>query len=98
MYTTLEHRRPGNAGFFRASGVGLAMRQLSVIDLLTGHQPLGNENGNVQVFFNGEINNYRKLPRHLRQQGHVFMPSSNIQSVVHHYRKCCLKSASRQED
>jgi len=41
-------------------GVALGFRRLSIIDLSTGHQPLGNEDGTVQIVFNGEIYNYRK--------------------------------------
>jgi asparagine synthetase B (glutamine-hydrolysing) len=42
-------------------GVALGFRRLSIIDLQLGHQPLGNEDGSVQIVFNGEVYNYKEL-------------------------------------
>ncbi|HEB87687.1 MAG TPA: asparagine synthetase B, partial [Gammaproteobacteria bacterium] len=64
MADVISHRGPDDDGFFetrtKSSGhhVGLAHRRLSIIDLGTGHQPIANEDGSVQLVFNGEIYNY----------------------------------------
>ncbi len=41
--------------------VGLGMRRLSIIDVGGGRQPIGNEDGTVQVVFNGEIYNFHEI-------------------------------------
>src|SRR5207248_10263739 len=61
MGDRIAHRGPDAEGFFIAPGVGLAHRRLSIIDLAAGQQPLGNEDGSIQVVFNGEIYNYPEL-------------------------------------
>ena len=56
MAATLCHRGPDAEGFWVDAGLGLAHRRLSVIDVSdAGRQPIGNEDGTVQVCFNGEI-------------------------------------------
>ena len=49
----------------KAYRVGLAHRRLSIIDLDSGHQPLCNEDGSIQIVFNGEIYNYQGLRKKL---------------------------------
>ena len=87
MAGEIVHRGPDGGGFFRAPGVGLAHRRLSIIDLAGGTQPLGNEDGSVQVVFNGEIYNYRELRRGLESRGHRFATSSDTEVLVHLYEE-----------
>jgi len=87
MCSSLTHRGPDEAGFFASPGVGLAMRRLSVIDLKTGHQPIANEDGSIQVVFNGEIYNYQELTRQLKRQGHKFATTSDTETIVHLYEE-----------
>ncbi|HJS89900.1 MAG TPA: hypothetical protein VJ738_08065, partial [Steroidobacteraceae bacterium] len=55
MAAALAHRGPDDEGFFEAvtrdgeRRIGLAHRRLSIIDLSTGHQPMSNEDGSVQI-------------------------------------------------
>jgi asparagine synthase (glutamine-hydrolysing) len=39
----IVHRGPDNEGFYTDAICGLAMRRLSIVDLVTGHQPIHNE-------------------------------------------------------
>lgn len=85
MCQTLLHRGPDDDGLYVDSQAALAMRRLSVIDLVTGQQPVSNEDGSIWLVFNGEIYNYRQLRAELRQQGHIFVSESDSEVVVHAY-------------
>ena len=66
-------------------GVALGFRRLSIIDLSTGHQPLGNEDGTVQIVFNGEIYNYQQIRHRLEGNGHAFRTQTDTETIVHLY-------------
>ena len=85
MCGSLAHRGPDDEGYYSATGVGLAMRRLAVIDLSTGHQPIGNETGTIQVVLNGEIYNYQDLRNTLCGRGHRFSTTSDTETIVHLY-------------
>ncbi len=87
MTATLTHRGPDDAGYHRAGPVALGMRRLSIIDLETGRQPIGNEDGSVALVFNGEIYNYRELRQDLLAQGHRFATQSDTEVIVHLYEE-----------
>jgi asparagine synthase (glutamine-hydrolysing) len=59
MCAALEHRGPDSRGLHAAPGVGLGIQRLRVIDLVTGDQPVFNEDRSVGVVLNGEIYNFR---------------------------------------
>jgi asparagine synthase (glutamine-hydrolysing) len=83
MAAVMRHRGPDDDGVFTRPGVALAMRRLSIIDLAGGHQPIGNEDGSVQVVFNGEIYNYRELRARLEARGHRFRTRSDTEVIAH---------------
>lgn len=87
MSLAILHRGPDGEGTFCAPGVGLAHRRLSIIDLEGGTQPIGNEDGSIQVVFNGEIYNYRELRADLEQKGHRFATNSDTEVLVHLYEE-----------
>ena len=87
MCDRLIHRGPDAEGFFRDAGVALGHRRLSIIDLAGGDQPLGNEDGRIQVVFNGEIYNYQELQRDLLKKGHRFATRSDTEVLVHLYEE-----------
>jgi len=87
MATTIAHRGPDAEGFWINGPVGLAHRRLSIIDLSGGDQPMSNEDGSVQVVFNGEIYNYQTLRQELEANGHVFRTCSDTEVLAHLYEQ-----------
>ena len=85
MGTSLSHRGPDDAGFYTASGIGLAHRRLSIIDLKSGRQPMSNEDQTVWTIFNGEIYNYEDIRTRLMEKGHRFASTSDTEVIVHLY-------------
>ena len=87
MGDSIAHRGPDAEGFWTGAGVGLVHRRLSIIDLSGGAQPLGNEDGSVQVVFNGEIYNYQPLRTWLLERGHQLRTHSDTEVLVHLYEE-----------
>lgn len=85
MSAAIAHRGPDGEGIRTEPGVGLIHRRLSIIDLAGGTQPMGNEDGSVQVVFNGEIYNYPALRAELEAGGHRFRTRSDTEVLVHLY-------------
>jgi asparagine synthase (glutamine-hydrolysing) len=89
MAASLAHRGPDAEGYFRddaaSLSVGLAHRRLSVIDLSReADHPIANEDGSVQVAFNGEIYNYRALRATLTGR-HSFRSTGDTEVIAHLY-------------
>lgn len=88
MIQTLKHRGPDGFGYYNAGPIGLAHARLSIIDLTaTGDQPMANEDGSIQVVFNGEIFNYIELRAQLQAAGHQFRSISDTETILHAYEE-----------
>jgi asparagine synthase (glutamine-hydrolysing) len=87
MCAAMAHRGPDDEGRMVDGEVGLAMRRLSIIDLQSGHQPIGNEDESIWTVFNGEIYNYRALRDELSSRGHAFHTRSDTEVLVHGYEE-----------
>jgi len=87
MADTIHHRGPDDEGYYFSGPVGLGFRRLSIIDLKSGHQPVSNEDGTVQIIFNGEIYNYQELRAFLLSRGHIFKTQTDTEVIVHLYEE-----------
>lgn len=89
MTDRLTHRGPDERGFYLDAdqNVGLGHQRLSIIDLSTGSQPMTNEDGSVQVVYNGEIYNYQTLKTDLDKRGHTFQSTSDTEVLAHGYEE-----------
>lgn len=81
-----QHRGPDGEGVWvHPQGmVGFAHRRLSIIDLETGQQPMGDGAGNW-ITYNGEIYNYLELREELG--ANLFATHSDTEVILHAYRK-----------
>src|SRR6266481_9763659 len=64
MGAALAHRGPDDSGTFHdgATGIGLAFRRLSILDLSPeGHQPMFSVSGRYVIIFNGEVYNFEEI-------------------------------------
>jgi asparagine synthase (glutamine-hydrolysing) len=83
----ISHRGPDAEGILVDGPVALGHRRLSIIDVSGGGQPLGNEDGSVQIIFNGEIYNYLEIREELVAKGHRFQTHSDTEVIVHLYEE-----------
>ena len=109
MASAIAHRGPDAEGIWNSSEqlagsytasapaahVGLVHRRLSIIDLESGRQPIGNEDDSIQIVFNGEIYNFRELRCDLESRGHQFRTLSDTEVIVHLYEEFGEECVSR---
>jgi asparagine synthase (glutamine-hydrolysing) len=91
MGATLCHRGPDAQGTFEdhagTPALGLVHRRLSIIDLSeAANQPLGGEDGRVQVMLNGEIYNFQELRAELAPR-HTFRTHGDTEAIAHGYEE-----------
>jgi asparagine synthase (glutamine-hydrolysing) len=87
MIRTLGHRGPDGFSVMALRDAVLAHARLAIIDVEGGTQPIGNEDGSVQVVLNGEIYNYRELRAELEARGHRFRTRSDTEVIPHLYEE-----------
>ena len=89
MTRALAHRGPDGEGeYLSPSGLaGLGHRRLSIIDLVTGGQPIYNEDRSIAVVLNGEIYNFEALRARLERAGHRFATQSDTEAIAHLYEE-----------
>lgn len=85
MVDALYHRGPDSSGFYYNGGYFAGMRRLSINDLVSGDQPLFNQDRSVVLFYNGEIYNSPELRRELIKNGFIFRTRSDGEVICHLY-------------
>jgi len=94
MSDTLRHRGPDGSGIWLDKHVALGHRRLSIIDLVSGDQPMVGPNGCV-VVFNGEIYNYPELRAELESGGRNFSTTSDTEVILACYEIWGVKCVER---
>ena len=97
MMDRLIHRGPDEGDvYLNASHTAtLGHRRLRIIDLVSGRQPLGNEDGSVMITFNLEIYGFQDLQKMLQDRGHRFQTRTDTEVIVHLYEDdglACLQT------
>ncbi len=86
MSDTLIHRGPDGFGYHQDRGLGLGSRRLKIIDAVSGHQPMANEDGSIVVVFNGEIYNFKEIRETLKNK-YTFKTQSDTEILIHLYQE-----------
>lgn len=95
MNELLAHRGPDNSSIYQSGDISLGHRRLSIIDLVTGDQPIFNHDKTLAIIFNGEIYNYRELREELKNTGCSFKTQSDTEVILQMYERGGIESFSR---
>lgn len=87
MNLVQQHRGPDEEGTYLSKGCGLGHVRLSIIDLLTGKQPMIQTvaENTYAIVFNGEIYNMHELKRNLEREGYAFQTNSDTEVCLAGY-------------
>ena len=85
MLSMIRHRGPDEMGYFFDERVALGTARLSIIDLLSGQQPLSDPTGRYWITYNGEVYNYIELRAELERLKYRFVTSSDTEVVLNAY-------------
>ena len=85
MCNALHHRGPDARAVSVSGPVGFAHARLSIIDLVSGAQPMRSSDGRFWITFNGEIFNYLEVRKELVRKGHTFQTQSDTEVILNAY-------------
>jgi asparagine synthase (glutamine-hydrolysing) len=81
MLEKISHRGPDGQGKIVRDNYSLGHNRLSIIDVEGGDQPITNEDGSLELIFNGEIYNYLDIKKDLTD--HNFKTDSDSEVILH---------------
>lgn len=84
---SLSKRGPDDKGIEKFNKCILGQTRLSIIDLVSGHQPMKDSQTDIAITFNGEIYNYRELKKELVAKGYSFSTNSDTEVLLKAYRE-----------
>jgi asparagine synthase (glutamine-hydrolysing) len=92
----LAHRGPDGQRTWLADDrrVGLGHSRLSIIDLVTGDQPISSEDDALKIVVNGEFYDFERVQRELERKGHRLRTRSDSEIALHLYEDfgtACLR-------
>lgn len=93
----LSHRGPDASGIklFHEDGIALGHTRLSIQDLSSaGAQPMMDLDRKISIVFNGEIYNFPKLKKKLKDLGHVFFSETDTEVIINLFKEYGLESFS----
>ena len=98
MGNAIKHRGPNDSGQFFdcATGLGLAHRRLSILDLsVAGHQPMRSHSGRYTIVFNGEVYNFEDIRAEL-DQGIAWKGRSDTEVMLEAFDRWGIEGATNR--
>lgn len=85
----ISHRGPDGSNIWHSKNGSLALghTRLSIIDLETGDQPIGNEDQQIYAVVNGEFYDFELLRTNLESLGHQFSTNTDSEILLHLYEE-----------
>ncbi|MEA1887525.1 MAG: asparagine synthase (glutamine-hydrolyzing) [Bacteroidota bacterium] len=99
MLHAITYRGPDESGIYHSPHATIGNIRLSIIDLISGQQPISDVTGRYWIVFNGEIYNYRELRDELKRKGTRLRTRSDTEVLVQLYArhgKNCLGKLNGQ--
>ena len=87
MTNAIAHRGPDGFGHKLFENVAIGHRRLSIIDLVSGHQPMCDVTAKLWITYNGELYNYLALKNELISFGYEFKTTSDTEVIIYAYDK-----------
>jgi asparagine synthase (glutamine-hydrolysing) len=84
MNKAQTHRGPDDNGLKQFNNAVLGHTRLSIIDIVNGHQPMTNANGNACITFNGEIYGFLEVKKKL---SYDFLTNSDTEVLLALYQQ-----------
>ena len=82
MLSAIRYRGPDEIGCRVDNNAALGAVRLSIIDIVSGQQPMASQDDRYWLCFNGEIFNYIELRQGLRERGHCFLTTSDTEVLL----------------
>ncbi len=99
MLSLIAYRGPDECGIYHSAHATMGNVRLSIIDLVSGQQPLSDTTERYWIIFNGEIFNFKELRRELEKDGSKLRTQSDTEVLVQLYArdgKDCLGKLNGQ--
>jgi asparagine synthase (glutamine-hydrolysing) len=99
MLSSIQYRGPDESGIYINKKTALGNVRLSIIDILSGQQPMCSADGKYWIVYNGEIFNYIELKTKLKNSGYSFRTESDTEVLLNafiHYGEECLNKLNGQ--
>ena len=86
MSKRIRHRGPDWSGIYQGKSAILAHERLSIVDPMSGGQPLKSKDGKLILTVNGEIYNHKEIREQLKGE-YEFQTGSDCEVILALYRK-----------
>ena len=87
MSKRIRHRGPDWSGVYTGENAILSHERLSIVDPLSGKQPLVSDDGKIILAANGEIYNHKKIREAIGDKYH-FRTGSDCEVIIPLYKEC----------